>query len=257
MKQIAPDSSNILIGGIIAMFQLTGTTGFVDFGHVATHGLTPSVDRGIMNSDRSGVQEEIYSWLKSRGMLFDLEAQELTRNTLMLALMSNTPATQSQTVSTVTDEAFTARHDKWVRVANRKISSVVVTSSPAGTTYTVNTDYEVDAELGMIRVKSTGTIADAASLLVDYGAAAMTSLYKADLLQTSRFAGSLIIKLIGENGFRGEIHFPSVEVQPKGNLALTTGEPMKMGFTIKVLKSTAAADAGAEWGTFRELTAAT
>lgn len=256
MKEIAPNNSNLMVGGIRAMFQLSGTTGYVDLGHIASHGLNRTVERGIFESDRTGVRQEVYSWLKKRGFTFEVEAPETARTALRMALMADAPATQSQTSTSITDEAITGRHDKWVRTAARKISSVVLTNAAGSTTYTLGTDYEVDAELGAIRTLSTGTTTDAQSLLVDYARAAMTSLYKMNPMQTSRFAGILILKMVAENGFVGEFYFPSVEVEPKGDLAITTDGPMKTGaFSIKILYDSTQTS-GTEWGTFYELTAA-
>ncbi|PHS70534.1 MAG: hypothetical protein COB22_07870 [Cycloclasticus sp.] len=66
----------------------------------------------------------------------------------------------------VTDESITSALDGLSRTAQINISSVVVTSSPAGTTYTEGTDYEVTA--AGIKALSGGTIPDATALLISY-----------------------------------------------------------------------------------------
>lgn len=71
---------------------------------------------------------------------------------------------------TVTDESFTSAHDAWVDLANARLDfgSVVVTTDPAGTTYTEGTDYVIDYQEGRIKVLSGGTMADATGFLADY-----------------------------------------------------------------------------------------
>lgn len=71
---------------------------------------------------------------------------------------------------TVTDEAVTADHDAWVQMANKMIEpgTVVVTTSPAGTTFTEGTDYYIDYLDGKVYCPSGVTITDGQSLLVDY-----------------------------------------------------------------------------------------
>lgn len=60
--------------------------------------------------------------------------------------------------------------DAWISLANRPIrpKSEVVTTSPAGTTYTRDTDYTMDYANGRIKPKSGGSMAAATAYLVDY-----------------------------------------------------------------------------------------
>lgn len=54
----------------------------------------------------------------------------------------------------------TAIHDKWVPIEVIDLSTCTVKDSAEATTYTVNTDYEINLRLGMIKVLSSGTIGD-------------------------------------------------------------------------------------------------
>lgn len=256
MKDLAPLNQNLIIGGISVYFQPSKTGGFIDLGHIDSNGLARTIERGIYKSNRSGVEEEIYSWLKSRGMTFEVESSATTKKILQLALLADAPANQSQTAATVTAEAVTAKLDRWVRLANRGISSTTITHTSGSPTYVLGTDYELDNDLGMIRCLSTGAITADQSIKANYTAKVMTSLTTMNLLQTSRFTGDLILKMTAENSAVYEYYFPSSELQPKGDLAINTEGPMKTGaFSIKILKDTTAT-AGTEWGTFREITAA-
>ena len=58
----------------------------------------------------------------------------------------------------------------WVQLANKPVKplSETLTSSPAGTTYTRDTDYLMDYANGWIAVKSGGSLAAATAYLIDY-----------------------------------------------------------------------------------------
>lgn len=255
MLDRAPNNINLIVGGITAMFQPGKTGGFADLGHISSHGLSRTVERGIFESDRSAVKEEVYSWLKKRGLTFEVEAAETTVKNLQMALMADAPALQSQTAGSVTSETVVAKLDRHVRLANRKVSALTLTNSGATVTYVLGTDYDANLKLGTIRAINGGAIIADQSLRANYTKGAMTALYSMNLMQTSRFTGDLIVNMDAENGASFEWYFPSVEVQPKGDLAITTEGPMKTGsFSIKVLKDTTVT-AGTEWGTFHELNA--
>lgn len=76
------------------------------------------------------------------------------------------------TGASVTDEAATAKLDKWVKLAQRNIASspadIVVTDDTGTTTYVKGTDYLVDYWTGRIKCLSSGDITEGQSLLVDY-----------------------------------------------------------------------------------------
>ena len=92
----------------------------------------------------------------------------------MAYLLAGTATTNTGTSGTVTDEAVTTVHDEWVNMAQQDISTVVVQDVTDTTTYALGTDYELNLDLGMIKVLSTGTILNAAVLHVDYAYAAQT-----------------------------------------------------------------------------------
>lgn len=71
---------------------------------------------------------------------------------------------------TAANEAFTSDHDVWVALAgfNIDLAGLTVTSDPAGTTYTLGTDYVIDYLAGRVKVLSTGTMANATGFLANY-----------------------------------------------------------------------------------------
>jgi len=94
---------------------------------------------------------------------------EVNKDSIAMALFG-TAAVLNQGSGTVTDEVVVASHGKWVKLAQGNIATAgFVVSHTSGTpNYTLGTDYEVNYRIGMLRILSTGAIADAASLKVDY-----------------------------------------------------------------------------------------
>ena len=98
---------------------------------------------------------------------------------------------ETGSTATVTDEAVTADLNVWVSLANQRLTpgTVVVTSSPAGTTYDENTDYVIDYANG--RLMALATITDGQALLVDYG---YTAIRKGEMATIERGKGTLSYK---------------------------------------------------------------
>lgn len=84
-------------------------------------------------------------------------------------------AGESGATATITDEAVTGDHGNWVELAHERLNpgTVVLTSSPAGTTYTHGVDYVIDYGKGWIKTLATGATTDGQSLLIDYTYEAM------------------------------------------------------------------------------------
>lgn len=98
---------------------------------------------------------------------------EIDRENLAFALLGEA-ATQTITGASVTDEEVTAKLDRWVPLAHRDVSAVVVQDETDTTTYVAGTDYELNARLGWIRAIPGGAIAENAVLHVDYAYASAT-----------------------------------------------------------------------------------
>lgn len=99
---------------------------------------------------------------------------------------------------TVTDESFTSSYDAWVTLSDYidMQQEVVVTTDPAATTYTEDTDYIIDYAQGRIQVLSTGAMADATGFLIDYekslrsiNLSSLTDFIAIDRLEISRNGG--------------------------------------------------------------------
>jgi len=106
-------------------------------------------------------------------------------------LGSNAIFSQSAT-PVVEDEAFVAIHDKWVPLTTRHISSVTICDDAVPTnTYVLGTDYELNTNLGLVKVLSTGDIADGATVYANYTPVAKSG-YEVDGLTKTLMQGNIL-----------------------------------------------------------------
>lgn len=140
--------------------------------------------RSLLSRDYDSYGQAIGSATIPGEPTFRMTLRDADKNGLRL-LFLGTEAAFSQASTAITDESVTAYANQLIRVANRNISTVVVTSDPAGTTYVLDTDYRItarNARLGFIEVIAGSDLAtDIAAagatglpLLVDYARAATT-----------------------------------------------------------------------------------
>ena len=92
---------------------------------------------------------------------------QVDRKALAIALLGEDVA-HAVTGSSVVDEVVLARKTRGVFLANRIVSLVVVKHTSGTPTYVLNTDYTVDARLGLLTILTGSAIVDGTSLKVSY-----------------------------------------------------------------------------------------
>ncbi len=253
MLKIAPSPLNHIIGGVTFMFRLNKTGGYHDLGDIDANSIKFAAERGIFYSKRTGVKRRRNSWLKSLDITFKISGPDATQLVTQMATLSSTPSAQTQASGTGVSEAIVAVRDAWVCLGKQNVSSLVAKDSTNATTYVLDTDYELDVESGMFRALSTGAIADGATVNTTYSHAAMTALTEMNIGQTGRFVGDSFFLIRSSNGHVSRFYFPSVEIQPDGDLSFDTENPANVAsFTGSVLWDSTQGS-GAEMGKFQEL----
>lgn len=125
----------------------------------------------------------------SRGQIpkatsLNLETSTLSDQRVLAFALNGLTADYAQSAATIAAQAGGSIVDEVVNsgvlnvpvaLANRQVSAVVVKNSAGSTTYTVATDYTVNATAGTITPLSTGTITASQSLKVSYTAAVLTA----------------------------------------------------------------------------------
>jgi len=155
------------------------------------------------------------------------------QNLAVMLLGTDTAITNSG--AAVVDEVVTVvGKGAWIPLAKRKLNSTVpavVTSSPAGTTYTVTTDYTIDYDNGLIFIPTTSTIA-VGNILVDYTHLSYTG-YKIDARTRSNIDCKVLF--VGQNLDNSEfvrLTADSVSLSPEGEFQLISPDNEFLEFTL-------------------------
>lgn len=98
-------------------------------------------------------------------VLTEAQAENLA---LFFAGSTSTFSQGSGTFNTGAPDSVVIKKDRWVNMAKRSASAVVVKDTTQATTYVLGTDYVLDLELGRIFILSTSAIADGATLKLEY-----------------------------------------------------------------------------------------
>jgi hypothetical protein len=167
-------------------------TGYLFLGNTPAFEMTPTQEEIKKYGSTTAAAKLMASDVLRSEIGLKITADHFNKELLGLALFGTAGTAITQSASTVADEAVNdVLQDRSYRLAKRKVSSVVVTDATP-TTYTVTTDYTVDAETGMIYIVPGGTIANGTDLLVDYSYAAITSYPKVNLGAEGVKRGSIL-----------------------------------------------------------------
>ena len=116
----------------------------------------------------------------------------------------------------------------------RGVTAVTVTSDPAGTSYVLDTDYEVDALTGRIYIMPGGAITSASGILVSYTPTASS---RSRVVSGSRPTRGRM-RYVEDNpaGENRTFLLPLVEIAPSGDFDLKGDSWRQLSFSIKALK---------------------
>tara|TARA_R110002094_G_scaffold220250_1_gene192770 strand:+ start:8013 stop:8867 length:855 start_codon:yes stop_codon:yes gene_type:complete len=238
--------------GIIFISPLDTTTGlpvdYRDLGNAPSFSLSIDVEELVHQSSRGGLRTVDKRLVISQTVNFSFVLEELSAENLALffsgaTVTSTNPAIAGITAYTLTASAVLGR---WYSIYNQTTGAraldidsamVAITEDPGGTpvVMTLDADYTVDAEMGMIFIMPGGTIVagDELQLVLtaDAGAAVTT--------QTRGLTSSGVdyaMKFVGENPAdndqRFEVELHSVQVNADGDFSLISESDLtQMPFT--------------------------
>lgn len=132
--------------------------------------IKPSVDLKEQSSKgRSTYGQVTASVALAKPTELTVELTQVDKVTLAYALLGST-AVLTQASGSATAEAVTAKLDKWVDLAKRRIGATgfVLTNVGASITYVEGVDYKVNRNLGMLLCTEAGAIVADAPLLATY-----------------------------------------------------------------------------------------
>lgn len=188
-------------------------------------------DRGIRQKDRSIVIETTRTG--------QLTCDDLQLENIALFFFGST-STLAQTSATAVTETFTdvkQGHSYQIGLTDgnptgvRSISNVTVEVSSIA--QTIEEDYTVDLELGIVTIVQGGGIADDADVVVEYDRAARSR--EQVVSGTEQVEGALKFISYNPEGEKFDYYLPYVRLAPNGDFALKTDEWQQLPLTVEIL----------------------
>jgi hypothetical protein len=173
---------------------------------------------------RASYGQALDSYSRPKPAEIEFTFDDIDPDLLSWALLG-TPAAYTQTAQTDTAGSFTARHDRWVALPYNSLTEFVVSGK------TVDVDYQIEMEAGLVKVLSTGSIVNAATVSYTLDAAARTG--KTIDAGTDTVL-QLAIRGVAENlfvdGQRWDLDVWQANVSPSGALDFVSKEPISLTF---------------------------
>ena len=215
---------------------LTGEHGPINATKFAINpGSADKLDRPSFMRDTYGqaLDSVVFPGIASLSIETDDAAAEVLQYALLGTLSDVTASS-----GTATSEAITAHSDRWTKLAHRSVSNVVVKNATDVTTYTVTTDYVVDAVSGMIKTVKTGSIADLDTLHVSYSYGTLTS---KQIIAATNTEVRAYVRLEGKNLANQKyvsITVPEAVLTPSGELDIAGKAFIKFGLSGSIVTQT-------------------
>jgi hypothetical protein len=167
----ADKTSNYLSGqGVLLLATKDGTTGepnsgFRAVGNVSALTIGNEVTEFEHKESQSGQRAVDLTLITEISVAVNMTMESIESENLAIALKG----TGADVVgATVTAEVAIGYFDLWTPLDRINITLFVLTNTGGIVTYTLDTDYELDAAAGAFRTLSSGTITDTQSLEADY-----------------------------------------------------------------------------------------
>lgn len=227
-----------LIGSGRTLLKKTGTNGYRDLGNANAMSLAQEISTVEHYNSQSGTRKKDKEVVIEQDLTINFTLDEPTHDNLALFFMASDPTEATVASGSVTDENVTVQHDKWVKLANRNVTSatVVVNDDGGGGSYVEGTDYEVHYAGGFIKALSTGSLTTNTVYDVDYDHAGVT---------TQKINAASLTTIEGELYFVGDPAAgrildvrAKVSIKPSGEFNLISQEWSEFSFEAECLLDT-------------------
>lgn len=229
----APNASNYRLEGARVYITLEGDTGLVDLGNIVNPSISQNQQTQKHYTARNGTRVLDREEITSQEYNINFTLDEINTTNLSLAFRGSTATSLAQSSATVTSEAVTTLLNKAVRLQNRKVSAVTISTLVEGT------DYVVDYELGAITALTSGAVG---SKTVSYTAAAITG--KQFTVGTHNGLQKLDKVVFVRQDSQGKTHewaFDKATLATAGDTSINDQDWSTMGFTISAQRNGASA----------------
>jgi hypothetical protein len=248
-----PSASNVMLGrGAIYFDRRTTTDNTVGSFHlgncdsIALNVTTETLDMVDYTQQSSSPYKSVVVKTDVAGSITGFE---FSKDTMALATMGTIDSTYSQTNVAVTGEVLasatvTGLKGRFFQTAYRNISTVVL--KQGATTHVLNTDYTIaDATRGIIKILTTGAVADGTALTIDYAKATITAGAITRIFGGVNAAIEGKLRYVSNNttGPKWDLTVFNANVRPNGDITFISDE-----FNKFTLEFTAQSDASGTYG---------
>ncbi|RLJ20802.1 hypothetical protein DJ031_04640 [bacterium endosymbiont of Escarpia laminata] len=242
-------AANIVLGAGYLYFDEEDASGNLTgeryIGDTPGFSLSIATEKVDIDSSDGPVAEELVSITKKVKRGGSVGVRDVEGDNLAAFVLGD-KSTKTQTSTPVVDEAHTVDTDRYYQlgasVSNptgvRNVSSVVVTGTGGTPTYTVTSDYVVNAVEGRIYIVPGGAITDGTGILVDYTPAANT---REQVVSNTSGAKTGALRFVADNtaGANRDLYIPRCEMAPSGDLSFKSRDnAQEMTFDINVQTKT-------------------
>ena len=177
-------TNNVIIGAGELYLDLLDDDGELTgerfLGDGVSASLTVTTERTQVFSGTSPVAEKLVDAVRSIERSIAITVRDMSHENLALFVGAPKVTEVTDAATAVVDEALTVNQGRWYQLGAKKTKPMgigaidktpakfVVTSKPAGTTYTAGTDYDVEPERGRLYIVPGGDITNGGQILVDY-----------------------------------------------------------------------------------------
>lgn len=155
----------------------TGSTNNFKLGDVSTWSLTPEVKRTPIMDSEKGFRQKTRELVSEVGWQYDVTINEMTPEIMELVHLGTSGSDVVQTLISApsgTASFAAVKYRCGLFLGKESVNTVVVKNSSNTVTYVENTDYILDADAGVLEIKSGGSIAEGVTINVTFGCSATT-----------------------------------------------------------------------------------
>lgn len=255
---MTPSPDNLMLGAgevLFDRFDASGaSTGYRHVGNCESLTIAPSVEKLSKKSSMKGKRTVYKEVVIGQEAEITLVLSEYDPENLALAFRGDTINFNQDAAVGLTNQAINGgvalNFDRWYPLGKKQLSNVVI--EQGGPALVLNTDYELNAELGLVKILSTGNGAEA--ITTWDGDAAYVSDKLVRGLASSSILGRLKYFSATDqvSGPRYELDVHKLELAPEGEVGLISEEFGTFTLKGKAQEDTSKPD-GEEFYTLREI----
>jgi len=250
---ISPITGNYTVGKGLIFFQPSGSSVWEELGDIDNFDLTVEVEEIERYSNQYGVAKLAHSAVIQTDVSIEMTLMQMTDRNRALSVGGDKAAmSQSALTSQSVDFTGVAAGDVFdIGALSLTNVSVEDDTTPTPVAWTLDTDYELDADAGMLKVLQIPG-ASSTNITVAYDTAAISSGLQVGIGGNANLRGALRLRGVNTIGVKSLIDLWDVQLRPSGSASFISSEYRQISLTGRAFAATGKAS-GYEYGQERTL----